>query len=76
MIPVNVGKADRVLRIVVGVILVVMVITGRIGPWGWFGLFMIGTAVLRRCPVYKLIPMDTLEENRNRINDDPRNRPH
>lgn len=75
--PVNVGRLDRTLRLIVGTILIVMVLTDHIGVWGWFGLFMIATALVRRCPIYVPLQMDTLEENHaNRQNHDPRNRPH
>ncbi|MEY4376097.1 MAG: hypothetical protein RJB26_647, partial [Pseudomonadota bacterium] len=33
----NVGGLDRVLRIVVGLVLMVLAATGQVGAWGWLG---------------------------------------
>ena len=34
----NVGTIDRVLRILVGALLIALTLTGTIGLWGWIGL--------------------------------------
>ena len=48
----NVGSIDRVLRIAVGAILIVLAVTGQIGPWGWIGIVPVLTGTLRWCPAY------------------------
>ena len=48
----NVGSIDRILRIAVGAILIVLAITGQIGLWGWIGIVPILTGTLRWCPAY------------------------
>ena len=48
----NVGSIDRILRIAVGAILVVLAVTGQIGLWGWIGIVPILTGTLRWCPAY------------------------
>lgn len=48
----NVGSIDRILRIAVGAILIVLTVTGQIGPWGWLGIVPILTGTLRWCPAY------------------------
>lgn len=38
MFKTNVGSADRVLRIVLGLILIALVFVGSKAPWGWIGV--------------------------------------
>lgn len=57
----NVGNLDRMLRIAVGVILLLLGIFGVIGWWGLIGLLPIATALLRWCPAYSLIGVNTCE---------------
>jgi len=39
----NVGTIDRVLRILAGVVLIALTLTGTIGLWGWIGLVPLAT---------------------------------
>lgn len=55
----NVGGIDRVLRIVLGLALLALTITGTIGVWGWIGLVLLGTALLRYCPLYQVLGFST-----------------
>lgn len=55
----NVGTIDRVLRVVVGLILIALVFVGPQTPWGWIGLILIGTAAIGWCPAYRLLGMRT-----------------
>jgi len=48
----NVGTADQVLRIVVGLVLIGLTLAGGIGPWGWIGLVPLATGMFRFCPAY------------------------
>lgn len=56
----NVGGIDRFLRILVGMALIAMVFVGPTTPWGWLGLIPFVTGVLRTCPLYRLIGVNTL----------------
>ncbi len=58
----NVGGTDRFLRIAVGVLLVVLALTGAIGPWGWIGIVPIATGTFRFCPAYSLLGMNTAKK--------------
>ena len=51
----NVGGIDRILRIVVGVILIALTLMGTIGAWGWIGIVPLATGIFRTCPLYSLI---------------------
>ena len=55
MLRANIGKADRVIRIVLGLILISLVFVGPRTPWGWLGLIPLLTAVVSFCPLYRLI---------------------
>jgi Protein of unknown function (DUF2892) len=56
---VNVGGADRILRIVVGLILILLVLSGQIGAWGWIGVVPLATGLFRMCPLYSMLGMNT-----------------
>ncbi len=55
----NVGGIDRVLRIVVGVVLITLAATGTVGWWGWLGVIPLLTGVVRFCPMYSVLGMNT-----------------
>jgi hypothetical protein len=48
----NVGGIDRVLRIVVGLILISLVFVGPKTAWGWIGILPLLTGVFTFCPGY------------------------
>jgi hypothetical protein len=49
----NMGRFDRIARIVFGGSLVGLAITGTTA-WGWLGLVPLGTALVGWCPLYTL----------------------
>ena len=55
----NVGGFDRILRIVAGLVLSALALTGTIGAWGWIGLVPLATGLFRVCPAYNLLGMNT-----------------
>lgn len=57
----NVGGIDRVLRLVAGVVLLslLVLLEGDARWWGLVGLVPLGTALLRWCPVYPLLGINT-----------------
>lgn len=60
----NVGGWDRVLRIVVGVVLIGLAAFGVVGWWGWLGLVPLLTGVLRLCPMYLPFGLSTCRNPR------------
>ena len=48
----NVGGIDRILRIAVGALLIVLAALNVIGAWGYIGIVPILTGLFRFCPVY------------------------
>ena len=55
----NVGGIDRVLRIVVGLVLIVLAAMGTIGVWGYIGVVPLLTGLVRTCPAYGLLGVNT-----------------
>lgn len=55
----NVGTVDRVIRIVVGLVLIGLAATGRIGVWGWIGVVPLITGLVRFCPAYGILGLKT-----------------
>jgi len=55
----NVGTVDRVLRIVGGLVLIGLAVSGTIGVWGYLGVALLLTGVFRFCPAYPLLGMNT-----------------
>lgn len=56
---VNVGTADRVLRVIFGLVLIGLAATGTVGWWGWLGVIAVVTGIFRFCPAYALIGANT-----------------
>ncbi len=48
----NVGGIDRILRIAVGALLIVLAALNVIGAWGYIGIVPLLTGLFRFCPVY------------------------
>ena len=57
----NEGTADRVIRAVLGVALLLFLP----GPWNWIGVLPLLTGVLGFCPVYRLLGINTCPKPRS-----------
>lgn len=55
----NVGGVDKIARIVIGFVLIVLAATGAIGAWGWIGVVLLATGVFSRCGLYHLLGINT-----------------
>ena len=55
----NVGGIDRILRILVGLVLIGLSVTGAIGVWGWLGVVPLATGLIGWCPPYALFGWNT-----------------
>ena len=54
----NVGTADRIVRIVIGALLIVWALAG--GPlWAWIGVVPLLTGLVRICPLYSILNLNT-----------------
>lgn len=55
----NVGGIDRILRIVIGLVLIGLTLTHNIGVWGWIGLVPLATGAIGWCPPYAIFGWNT-----------------
>jgi hypothetical protein len=55
----NVGKVDRIIRVIVGALLVGNVFVGLQTVVGWVGLILIVTGLFGTCPIYSLLGINT-----------------
>ncbi|MDA0189779.1 MAG: DUF2892 domain-containing protein [Proteobacteria bacterium] len=55
----NVGGIDKILRIVVGIVLIALAAMNVIGLWGWIGIVPLLTGLMGWCPAYTLFGMNT-----------------
>lgn len=56
---INEGAADRVIRVVVGLVLLALVFVGPKTPWGWVGLVPLLTGLAGICPLYSVLGFKT-----------------
>jgi hypothetical protein len=60
----NVGSGDRLVRIILGIALIAVVFTDYLGPVAdiiaaLMGLYLLGTALMSKCFIYKAAGIDT-----------------
>ncbi|MEJ2060818.1 MAG: DUF2892 domain-containing protein [Gammaproteobacteria bacterium] len=55
----NVGTVDRIVRIVVGLILIALVFVGPKTLWGWIGVIPLATGLMGWCPAYSIFGIKT-----------------
>jgi len=55
----NVGKIDRALRLIVGIVAIALVFVGPRTPWGWLGLIPLVTGLIGWCPAYRIFGLRT-----------------
>jgi hypothetical protein len=55
----NVGKTDRIIRVVLGVVLIGNVFFALQHPIGWLGVILVVTGLAGICPVYSLLGINT-----------------
>jgi hypothetical protein len=60
----NMGDIDRVLRGIVGIVLISLVFVGPQTAWGWLGLVPLLTAIVRFCPAYFPFKFSTIKKDK------------
>jgi len=55
----NIGGLDRITRIVVGFVLIGLAASNVIGIWGWLGMIPLATGLLRFCPLYSILGINS-----------------
>jgi Protein of unknown function (DUF2892) len=59
MFKTNVGTIDRIARVLIGITLIALTLTGTIGVWGWIGVVPLLTAAIGSCPLYTVLGFST-----------------
>jgi membrane protein implicated in regulation of membrane protease activity len=55
----NVGGIDRIVRVLLGIVLVGLAATGTVGWWGWLGVVPLATGLVGWCPPYAMLGFST-----------------
>ena len=55
----NAGTIDRALRVIAGLVLVGLAVSGTIGMWGWIGVVPLVTGLIVFCPAYTILGIST-----------------
>lgn len=61
----NVGTVDRIARVVIGLALIALTLSGTIGAWGWIGVVPLLTAALGNCPLYSVLGLSSCPAKRS-----------
>ena len=51
----NTGMGERVLRVIVGLVVISLVFWGPKSAWGWLGLIPLLTGLSGYCPLYTIL---------------------
>ncbi len=55
----NVGLLDRIIRITFGLVFIALAYFEVIDMWGYIGIIPLATGLLRWCPLYSLLGVQT-----------------
>ena len=55
----NMASWDRAARVVIGLVLIALALTGSIGLWGWIGVVPLLTGLVGNCPLYSVVGIKT-----------------
>ena len=55
----NIGTIDRVVRVLAGLVLIGLAYSGTIGVWGYVGVVLLLTGLVRICPAYSILSINT-----------------
>jgi|TARA_B100001057_G_C22819496_1_gene938824 hypothetical protein len=59
---INMGSADRIIRAIVGIVLLALVFVGPQTAWGWIGIVPLATAAVGNCPAYSILGIKTCKK--------------
>lgn len=60
----NEGSVDRLVRVIVGLVLLALVFVGPKTPLGWIGIVPLLTGVIGFCPAYRIFGISTCSARR------------
>ena len=59
LLPTNEHPLERVLRVILGLVVLSLAFLGPKTPWGYLGLILLATGLLGSCPLYTLFGWST-----------------
>ena len=62
----NIGKIDKIIRIMLGIGLIALIFVGPRTAWGWLGVIPLVTALVGWCPVYRLLGISSFSKDLTR----------
>ncbi len=62
----NIGITDKIIRLIVGFVLLGLYFWGPQTAWGLVGVVPILTAIVGYCPIYSLLKISTLKKKQSR----------
>jgi hypothetical protein len=60
----NEHSVDRAARVIVGLVLLGLTLSGAIGIWGWLGVVPLATGLIGWCPLYAVLGLSTCPVNK------------
>lgn len=64
ILPPNMSATDRMVRVLVGLILLSLTVLGPKSPWGYIGLVPLITGLVGSCPLYTVLGWSTFRLGR------------
>lgn len=58
----NIGKAERVVRVLFGAGIISLALLGPKNPWAWLGLVPLLTGAVGWCPAYRVLKVTSHDE--------------
>ncbi len=58
----NIGRLDRIVRVILGLTLISTAFWGPETPWGFIGIVPLATAFIGFCPAYRLLGICSLKK--------------
>ena len=58
----NIGKVERVVRVLIGLGIISLALWGPKNPWAWLGLIPLLSGVLGWCPGYRVLKITSHED--------------
>ncbi len=61
---INEATWDRAVRVVAGLLLIGLAVSGKIGLWGYIGVVPLITGIAGHCPMYSMLGINTCSMRR------------
>jgi hypothetical protein len=61
---INEATWDRAVRVVAGLLLIGLAVSGKIGLWGYVGVVPLITGIAGHCPMYSVLGINTCSMRR------------